>query len=143
MFLPDQAARLTWISRSIRRTGLPEADILQPQRCASPRDPGTQQRVRTMALTVGFALLLLVLALVALATGAAANARAVVAPPPVFCEPATRALSAAETPLPPRRAPNRSWVMCVQPHRQDTSSWLVRCRVCLWERVVPLSLNYP
>jgi hypothetical protein len=121
MFLPNQTTRLAWISKSMRGTGQPAADIDQPQRSASPWVIEKQQSVRSMALTVGFALLLLVLALVALATGASANPHAAVAPPPVFCEPAIQAISTTETDVDVQPATNRPRVMCVQPHSRDNS----------------------
>jgi hypothetical protein len=143
MFLPDQASRLAWVSRSIVGTGQPGADIIPPQGCATPQDPGSKQCVRQLALTVGFTLLLLALALAALTASAGATPRAVVAPPPVFCEPATRALLAMDTATAPQPAPNRTRAMCTQLHHRDTTAWLVHCRTCLWERFVPLSLSHP
>jgi hypothetical protein len=81
MFLPDKTSRLAWISKASRGTGQRAADSEQPQRSTSPRGAETQHSGRSMALSVGLAILLLVLALVALAMSSPAGAHAVVAAP--------------------------------------------------------------
>lgn len=141
MFQPDQAALVAWTSEWGISTAQPSADINQPRRSPSPRGAEERQCLRRMALTVGFTILLLVLALVALSTSSAASVQAVVAPPPVFCEPSTQARTTTEPDTALIPVSNRSWVMCVQPHTRASYLWPVRCWIRLWNRCGPLDLK--
>ena len=143
MFQPDQTTLQAWAATSALGTMGPSTDINRPQLPASSRGNEEQQSVRSIALTLGFTILLFVLALVALTTSSTAGAHAAVAAPPVFCEPAAQTLSVTEADIALHHLPNRSWIMCVQPHARDDYSWLVRWWIRLRANLGPPNLQFP
>ena len=81
MFQPDQAALLAWTSPSVLGTVRHDPDIhetrLTTVGCSTAEGPN----VRALAFTTGVAILLLVLSLILLATGANTSHRDAVAAP--------------------------------------------------------------
>lgn len=81
MFQPDQAALLAWSAPSVLGNVLRDPDFHEPRpaavRCCTDEGPS----VGALAFTTGLAILLLVLALILLTTGASTSDRDAVAAP--------------------------------------------------------------
>lgn len=141
MFQPGHIAILSYTSISSRGSLRDDAPQMPKQPGSMPPRPARQGHIRTLWLATALALLLLVFALVWLMTSQTASAHAVVTTPPVFCSAPGPALPAGEVAPELLREPNRTRMMCSQPHTQQQQVWTLNCWFGLWYRTGPLPIG--